>query len=119
MRILFDHGTPVDLRHVLSKHEVTTAKRQGWDRLSNGQLLGAAEAEGFDVLLTTDGNIRYQQNLSERRIAILVLTDCTKWEQVRKHADRIYAAVDGIERSGYIEVSIPYPDQEDKASRIV
>ncbi len=73
MRILFDHGTSSGIARSLAGHEVTEAIERGWDRLSNGQLLATAEAAGFDLLLTTDKNIRYQQNLKGRRIAIVVL----------------------------------------------
>ncbi len=106
MRILFDHGTPRGVMHSLSMHSVTTAKAQGWERLVNGLLLKEA---GFDLLLTTDGKMRYQQNLSNRTIAVLVLTDCTRWTQVRLHLDRIAAAVDAVEPGSYTEVEIPYP----------
>ena len=109
MRILFDHGTPRGLIPSLSKHNVTTAKAQGWERLVNGLLLKAAEEAGFDLLLTTDGNMNYQQNLSNRAIAILVLTDCTKWTQVRLHLDRIATAVDAMTPGSYAEIQIPYP----------
>ena len=73
MRILFDHGTPVPLRGTLTGHSITRTQDLGWDRLSNGELLTAAEQAGFALLLTTDKNIRYQQNLAGRTIAILVL----------------------------------------------
>jgi hypothetical protein len=62
MLILFDNGTPAPLRHALKGHIVVEAIERGWDRLVNGELIAAAEAEGFEVLLTTDKNIRYQQN---------------------------------------------------------
>ena len=73
MRILFDHGTPFPLRGALTGHSIARAQDLGWDRLSNGELLTAAEQAGFALLLTTDKNIRYQQNLAGRTIAILVL----------------------------------------------
>jgi hypothetical protein len=63
MRIIFDQATPVPIRDYLEGHTVRTAAQQGWDRLRNGELLTAAEEAGFDVLLTTDKNMRYQQNL--------------------------------------------------------
>ncbi len=63
MRILFDQGTPVPLRRFLSRHEVVTTHERGWSRLKNGELLNLAEAEGFDIFLTTDTNFKYQQNL--------------------------------------------------------
>ncbi len=74
MRILFDHGTPRGIARALADHTVITAYAQGWDRLNNGALLRAAEDAAIDVLLTTDQRIRYQQNLANRQIAIVVLT---------------------------------------------
>ena len=73
MRVLFDQATPVPIRPHLEGHEVRTATQKGWNTLKNGELLAAAETAGFDVLLTTDKNIRYQQDLSRRKIAIVVL----------------------------------------------
>ena len=67
MRIIFDQATPVPIRPYLEGHTVCTAAQQGWDKLRNGELLTAAEAAGFDLLLTTDKNIRYQQNLAGRQ----------------------------------------------------
>jgi len=67
MKILFDHGTPAPLRHSLSGHEISTAYEMGWAQLSNGDLLAAAE-KSFDVFITTDQNLRYQQNLAGRRL---------------------------------------------------
>jgi len=63
MLILFDNGTPAPLRHALKGHIVVEAVERGWDQLVNGELIAAAEAEGFEILLTTDKNMRYQQNL--------------------------------------------------------
>jgi hypothetical protein len=74
MRILFDQGTPVPIRRFLQSHQIRTSREQAWSRLANGDLLNAAEDAGFDVLLTTDQNIRYQQNLVGRKIAIVVLS---------------------------------------------
>jgi hypothetical protein len=73
MRIIFDQATPVPIRPYLQNHSLRTAAQEGWDKLRNGDLLTAAEAAGFDLLLTTDKNICYQQNLAGRRIAIVVL----------------------------------------------
>ena len=77
MRILFDHGTPSGVAAALPAHEATEARERGWDTLSNGELLDAAEAAGFELLLTTDKRIRYQQNLARRRISIVVLGNST------------------------------------------
>src|SRR5262250_1209716 len=68
MRILFDQGTPVPIRRHLEGPEVRTVAQQGWGRLKNGELLAAAAAADFEIFLTTDKNIRYQQNLSQRKI---------------------------------------------------
>jgi hypothetical protein len=72
MRILFEQGTPVPLRRVLTGHTVCTAYERGWTELDNGALLQAAETD-FDVPVSTDKNLRYQQDLRRRRLAILVL----------------------------------------------
>lgn len=72
MRVLFDQGTPVPISRYLEGHAVGISADLGWDRLRNGDLLAVAEQAGYDVLLTTDKNLRYQQNLKERKIAIVV-----------------------------------------------
>jgi len=108
MRILFDHGTPRGLARELPGHTVTTAKAMGWEQLNNGDLLQAAEEAAFNMLLTTDQRIRYQQNLTGRKIAILVLSGTTKWSRVRLHCDRIAAAVDAATPGSYAEVLIPF-----------
>ena len=92
----------------LSGHAVSTAKEMNWEQLSNGDLLKAAEDAGFDLLLTTDQRIRYQQNLTGRRIAILVLSGTTKWSRVRIQCKRIAEAVDAATPGGYTEVFIPF-----------
>jgi hypothetical protein len=106
--ILFDHGTPKGLARALSGHTVQTAQAKGWDTLSNGELLSAAEEAGFELLLTTDRRIRHQQNLTARRIALLVLTGSIKWSLVRQHTDRIATAVASATPGCYIEVEIPF-----------
>ena len=107
MRILFDHGTPSGIAGALSGHDVTEAIERGWDRISNGELLTAAEAGGFDVLLTTDKRIRYQQNLTGRRIAIVVLGN-SRWRCVRLYLDRIALAVAYATPGSCVEVDIPF-----------
>jgi hypothetical protein len=106
--ILFDHGTPKGLARVLSGHTVHTAQAKGWDTLSNGELLRAADEAGFELLLTTDRRIRHQQNLRVHRIALVVLTGSTKWSRVRQHTDRIIAAVAAALLGSYTEVAIPF-----------
>lgn len=76
--------------------------------LNNGALLNAAEAAGFDLLVTTDQRIRYQQNLAYRRIAIVVLAGTIKWSRVRLHAERIAAIVKTVSPGSYTEIEIPF-----------
>ena len=106
MRILFDQGTPVPLRRWLAAHRVETAWQCGWAELSNGDLLSAAESAGFDLLVTTDQNLRYQQNLSARRIAILVLT-VANWPTLEPHATEIALTVDAMQPGAFREWSPP------------
>jgi len=108
MLVLFDHGTPRGLVQALSGHSVFTAKEKGWDRLNNGDLLKAAEAAAIDLLLTTDQKMRYQQNLTSRKIAIVVLVGTTKWSRVRLHQERIAVAVNAAIPGSYTEVVIPF-----------
>lgn len=106
MLVLFDQGTPVPLRQFLAGHTIRTAAEQRWTTLQNGQLLDTAEANGFDLLLTTDQNIRYQQNLASRKLAIVVLRQA-RWPIVRIHVARVIAAVNGATPGSYTEVEIP------------
>src|SRR5271170_2829580 len=114
MLILFDHGTPKGLIRALPGHMIATAQSRGWDRLTNGALLNAAEEAALDLLLTTDRRIRYQQNLAGRRIALVVLTGTTKWARVRLHLERIAAVVDAAIPGSYAEVEIPFHDAQDR-----
>jgi len=108
MLILFDHGTPNGLSRALAGHTIITAQARGWDKLSNSELLDAAEEAAIDLLLTTDRRIRYQQNLVGRKIAILVLTGTTKWPRVRLHFERIALAVNAAKPGTYTEIEIPF-----------
>lgn len=113
MRVLFDQATPVPIRSLLEGHEVRTAAQEGWDTFKNGELLAAAEAAGFDVLLTTDKNIRYQQDLSQRKIAIVVLGE-QQWPRLRPHIRLVVEAVNLAHPGSYTEVDFP---PEPKPSR--
>ena len=106
MLVLFDQGTPVPLRRLLTQHEVATAYERGWAQLQNGSLLDVAEAEGYELLVTTDTNLRYQQNLASRRIAIVVLTT-TSWPRIQRAIDLVVQAVDSAVPGGYFEIAIP------------
>jgi hypothetical protein len=106
MRVLFDHSTPAPLARFLPGHSVTKSKDRGWDTLSNGDLLSAAEEAGFDILLTADKNIRYQQNLEGRSIALVVLST-PRWALVKRHVGSIAEATNTAAPGSYIEVEIP------------
>ena len=105
MRVLFDQGTPAPLRHLLSRHEVSTAYELGWSTLNNGELLAVAEAQGLQVLVTTDTKLKYQQNLASRTIAIVVL-GTTSWPRIKLAAELVVAAVDAAAPGTYAEVSV-------------
>lgn len=105
MRVLFDQGTPVPLRHSLADHEVTTAYELGWSTLKNGELLEAAERAGFEVLVTTDLNLRYQQNLDSRRIAVVVLST-PSWPRVQRAVVEVVKAISAASPGSYTEVAI-------------
>jgi len=111
MRILFDQGTPVPLRRILVGHDVSTAFEMGWTEFDNGALLARAEAE-FDALVTTDQNLRYQQNLARRRLAIVVLPT-TSWPIIRVHARRILAAIDAVAAGNYVELKFDLSERDD------
>jgi hypothetical protein len=83
------------LRRLLKGHTVSTAFEMGWAELGNGELLNAAETT-FDALITTDQNLRYQQSVGGRRLAILVLPT-TSWPIIERHAADVIAAVDGLQ----------------------
>lgn len=105
MRILFDQGTPAPLRQALAGHAVSTAYEMGWATLTNGELLDAAEGL-FDVFDTTDQNLRYQQNLSGRSLAILVLPFAS-WPKLQSHEPKILSAIEAMTAGSYVELSLP------------
>ena len=107
MLILFDYGTPRSIARWLHGHTVVEAIAKGWERLSNGALLNAAEEAGFDLLLSTDKNIRYQQNLEGRRIAIVILGNPQR-PAVHRYIDRAVVAVNAATPGSYTEVEIPF-----------
>jgi hypothetical protein len=110
MLILFDQGTPSPLRQFLPEHTVKTANQQGWSTLSNGDLLREAEQRGFDVLLTTDKNLAYQQNLKSRKIAIVVL-GAGRWRLIQAHMPLIAAAVRAAVPGSYTLIDMPDKQQ--------
>jgi len=106
MLVLFDQGTPVPIRPFLIGHTVKTAAEQGWSTLSNGNLLNAAEAGGFEILVTTDKNFAHQQNLRGHKIAIVVLGN-QQWPVLRVHVQAVVNAVNTALPGSYVLVEIP------------
>ncbi len=106
MRVLFDNGTPRGVASALVGHVVEEARSHGWDTLRNGEPLDAAEAAGFEVFVTTDRNLRYQQNLINRKIAIVVLGKA-RWTLIRARLSAIAAAVNAAAPGSFAEVEIP------------
>ncbi|MBV8053634.1 MAG: hypothetical protein JO071_00165 [Deltaproteobacteria bacterium] len=90
----------------MPRHTIIKAKDRGWDTLSSGDLLAEAEQAGFDLLLTADKNMRHQQNLRGRRIALVVLST-PRWPAVRLHLEKIAAAINAATPGSYTEVDIP------------
>jgi hypothetical protein len=104
MRVLFDQATPVPIRTFLIGHTVRTAAQEHWDTLQNGDLL--AEHAGFEVFLTTDKNMRYQQNMAGRTIAVVVI-GLQQWPALQPHVALVVAAVNAATPGSFTEVDIP------------
>jgi hypothetical protein len=108
MLVLFDNGTPRTLaRYLIGHHTVTEARARGWGELANGELLTVAEAAGFEVLVTTDRNLRYQQNLAGRKIALVVLGQ-GRWSVIKRHIAEVLAAINAARPGSFTEVQIPF-----------
>lgn len=105
MRILFDQGTPVPLRRALMGHDVATAHELGWASLSNGDLLQEAEGK-FNLLITTDQNLQYQQSVAGKQLAILVLPT-TNWRQLLPHAQQIATEAIAMNPGECLEFRLP------------
>ena len=105
MRILFDHGTPRGIARWLEGHSVREAKAQGWDTLTNGELLKAAEDAGFDLLLTTDQNLPHQQNMVGRKIAVVVLNKAS-WRLIKPAIPQIVAAIQAAQPGSVTVVAV-------------
>jgi hypothetical protein len=106
MLILFVQGTPRGIARSLASHTAKEARATGWDTLENGELLAAAKKAGFDVLITTDKNIAYQQNLGNRKIAIVALGKA-RWGPIRPQIAEILAAVNAAKPGSLTLVKIP------------
>jgi hypothetical protein len=108
IRILLDQNAPIGLRHLLSGYDVATAPGMGWSTIQNGDLIKAAEEAGFTILITCDQNIRYQQNLSGRRLALIELST-NHWAIVRDNSADLFDAIDAARPGSYATVTFPRP----------
>ena len=106
MKILLDECVPVQVRNALVGHEVSTAQKLGWSGISNGELLHRAEQDGFELFMVADKNLRYQQNLKGRKLAILEL-----WTNHRptleKHLGKIKTTTEHIAAGEYVALDSP------------
>ncbi len=105
MKVFFDECVPRPLRRLLPEYEIDTAQEQGWARLKNGELIKKAEDHGYAVFMTTDQNLRYQQNLIDRRIALLILST-NFWPALRVESGKIKDALNAVQAGQYMELSI-------------
>jgi predicted nuclease of predicted toxin-antitoxin system len=93
VKVLLDENLDHRLRKALGSHEVFTASYKGWEGFKNGALLQAAENDGFDVLVTGDQTLHYEQSLTGRRLAIVALSS-VEWRIIKRYLSWIIAAVD-------------------------
>ena len=110
MRLLFDHNAPRQLRPHLVGHDVGVAEERGWATLVNGELLDRAEEAGYEVVITADRNMRYQQNIGSRSLALIVL-GANRWPLIEPRIEDIRAALEGIQPGEVREVAIPMRDE--------
>jgi hypothetical protein len=108
LRVLFDKNVPYGTRHFLNDHQVETVDDHGWARISNGELLKTAEAAGFEVVITADQNIVYQQTLEGRKISLVVLGS-NIWPIVRSHEAVIREQVNAALPGSYEFIEMPLP----------
>jgi len=107
MKIILDESVPQKLRLLIEGgHTVVTTWYQGWSGLKNGALLTAAEGSGFDLFITADQELTYQQNLTGRKMAVLVLST-NNWDFIKAGIAEIRTAIDEVTPGSYAEVDIP------------
>ena len=105
MNILLDECVPWPMHKLLTGHNCTTAPRRGWGGIKNGELLRLAEGE-FDLFITSDQGIRYQQNLAGRRIAIIEIST-NKLRRIEAAAELIRSTVAAIKPAEFLRLEIP------------
>jgi predicted nuclease of predicted toxin-antitoxin system len=116
LRILFDKNVPYQLRPFLATHDVRTAAEQGWARLVNGDLLQAAEDHEFDVMVTADQSIEYQQNLKGRKLALVVLST-NHIDILEKFPEKLVLAVEAATEGTYEFVRYELPPKPKPGAR--
>ena len=104
-RVLLDENLPQRLRFRLMSHTVLTSAYQGWVGKTNGELVTLAEEAAFDVMVTADQNLSYQQNMKGRKLALVVLSTPNK-VRVLANIAHILFAIDASEQGGYTFVDI-------------
>ncbi len=104
MKVIFDENVPGPLRQFLPGHEVVTVQELGWAGIGNGELVRLSDGR-FDVLVLADKNLRYQQNLSGRRIALVELPT-NRWPHLERIGGRINDAVDSATPGSYTLVEL-------------
>jgi len=107
-RLLLDESVPAGLKHILAAFEVKTAPEMGWAGITNGRLLDLAEQDGFEIMVTSDTNIRFQNRLEGRQIALVVATT-NHWDTIRAYPDYLVAACDRAKAGDYVVVRFPKP----------
>ncbi len=105
MRILLDECVPWPMHKLLVGHECSTAQREGWGGVKNGELLRLAEGK-FDLFITSDQNIRYQQNLIARHLPVLELST-NKLRRITAAADLILAAIAAMQPGEFRQLQVP------------
>ena len=107
-RVLLDEGVPVGVRQHLQGVTVDTAAEAGWAGLANGELIAAAELAGYEIMVTCDQNIRYQQNLAARHIALVVL-ETNHWVTIRAAIATVTQAVAAAQPGSYLSIAFDRP----------
>lgn len=108
-RVLLDENMPLGLRTLLRKHEVSHVIQLGWDGIENGELIAVAEQAGYEVLVTGDKNLRYQQNMTKRELALVIL-GTNRWTLIRSSPDVILRAIDDATSGSFVEVDLGNPE---------
>jgi hypothetical protein len=108
LRVLFDKNVPYSLRRHLIGYQVQTADDEGWGQISNGELIGCAEKAGYQIILTCDQNIQYQQNMARRKISMVVLGS-NIWPSIQPRIAEIMAALKRVSPGSFEFIEIAPP----------